>query len=476
MTTVEDLPATSTPAELLQWLDPKILAAHPANIRRSVGDLTGLKASIDQLGILEPIVARWAGDGGYIVVAGHRRLAAALELDQALVPVRVIDFGTRSDIAAMAAENLQRLDLTAGEEAATYVQLQADGLDVEAIVAQTGMARARVERGLQVAGSKAASKAATKLRALTLDQAATFVEFEGNDDALADLTSTVRNDPGQFDHVAEKLRQAARSAELYAAAVDKAKADGLTVVEKPPGYMASGKNCPVTYLSGGMTVDKHRNSCEGHAVSIVRGHPEPQIVAVCTTPSKFHPRPGDKPTAKPTADERAKAEQEAAELAERAAAWDAATVVRRAHAKKLLERKTPAKGALRFAIERIALNPYIPGEGDDDSVYNDLVGTEDAPARLKRCQKAPDQLLPVVLLGLVIAGVEKDMEAHLQPWAEPKRHWVDGRPTMAAYLAWLATTGYTLAPVEELILPPKATPKPAAKKVAKAAAKKPAAK
>ena len=46
----------STPTVELVQLDPRTLAAHPANIRTDLGDVTELAASIRSVGVLEPIV------------------------------------------------------------------------------------------------------------------------------------------------------------------------------------------------------------------------------------------------------------------------------------------------------------------------------------------------------------------------------------------------------------------------------------
>ena len=55
--------------------------------RRDLGDLTALAASIEQLGLLHPIIV--ATDHSLIV--GRRRLAACAQLGQATIPARVID-------------------------------------------------------------------------------------------------------------------------------------------------------------------------------------------------------------------------------------------------------------------------------------------------------------------------------------------------------------------------------------------------
>ena len=54
------------------------LQPSPGNPRRQVGDVRDLVASISALGVLEPLIVVAHPDGGYEVVAGHRRLAAVI--------------------------------------------------------------------------------------------------------------------------------------------------------------------------------------------------------------------------------------------------------------------------------------------------------------------------------------------------------------------------------------------------------------
>lgn len=96
----------------------------PDNARADVGDLSGLTASIRSLGIIQPIVVRSDGDSGWIIVAGHRRHAAALAAGIAEVPVVVReDVTVEERLATFVAENLHRVDITPVERARVFAQL-----------------------------------------------------------------------------------------------------------------------------------------------------------------------------------------------------------------------------------------------------------------------------------------------------------------------------------------------------------------
>jgi hypothetical protein len=73
-----DAPAAGSPAATLVDIDPRELAANPANVRTNLGDLGPLTASIAAVGVLEPLIVIPDGNGGHRIVAGHRRNAAVI--------------------------------------------------------------------------------------------------------------------------------------------------------------------------------------------------------------------------------------------------------------------------------------------------------------------------------------------------------------------------------------------------------------
>jgi ParB/RepB/Spo0J family partition protein len=80
--------------------------------RRDLGDLSGLAASMDQLGLLQPIVVRPDGR----LIAGERRLRAARLLGWTKIPVNVVDLG--KVVRGEFAENTHRKDFTLSEAVA----------------------------------------------------------------------------------------------------------------------------------------------------------------------------------------------------------------------------------------------------------------------------------------------------------------------------------------------------------------------
>ncbi len=82
-------------------------------------ELAGLIQSIQQHGMLQPIVARRVADR-FQLVAGERRLRAATEAGLTEVPARVIEADDQQVFELAIVENLQRTDLNAIEKARAF--------------------------------------------------------------------------------------------------------------------------------------------------------------------------------------------------------------------------------------------------------------------------------------------------------------------------------------------------------------------
>jgi ParB family chromosome partitioning protein len=88
--------------------------------REKLDDLIG---SIEENGLLHPIVVRPAGDGEWEIVAGERRWRAVSELGWARVPAVIRDLDDRTMLVLALVENLQREELDPLEEARAYRRL-----------------------------------------------------------------------------------------------------------------------------------------------------------------------------------------------------------------------------------------------------------------------------------------------------------------------------------------------------------------
>jgi ParB/RepB/Spo0J family partition protein len=111
-------------SEQLKHVELSLIEISGANPRKDVKgeSFKELKASIAELGILEPLIVRPKGKG-YELVAGERRLTAAKELKLKTVPVVIRDLDDHMARVVMLVENLQRENLKPLEEAAALEEL-----------------------------------------------------------------------------------------------------------------------------------------------------------------------------------------------------------------------------------------------------------------------------------------------------------------------------------------------------------------
>jgi len=114
--------------------------------------LEELAASIKEHGILQPLLVTYdAGNDGYILVAGERRLRAARLAGLEYVPVLVRQATDQQRLELALIENVQRADLTPLETAEAYRQLADDfHLSQEAIADQVGKSRVAVTNTLRL--------------------------------------------------------------------------------------------------------------------------------------------------------------------------------------------------------------------------------------------------------------------------------------------------------------------------------------
>ncbi|MEO6653004.1 MAG: ParB/RepB/Spo0J family partition protein [Ilumatobacteraceae bacterium] len=114
--------------------------------------LAELTASIQQIGVLQPILVRPIADG-YELVAGERRWRAAGRAGLAVIPAVVRETDDLASVEQALVENLHRQDLTALEEAAAYQQLIDDfALTHEQLSDRVGKSRSAISNTLRLLG------------------------------------------------------------------------------------------------------------------------------------------------------------------------------------------------------------------------------------------------------------------------------------------------------------------------------------
>ena len=142
------------PGEALHQIPLDHLERNPYQTRTVSLDpaaLNELAASIQAVGVLQPIVVRPVAGGRYQVIAGERRCEAARMLHHQTIPAVVRPVSNEQAMEMTIVENLQRLDLTPMEEARGYDRLSREfGLTQEQMALRTGKERSSVANFLRL--------------------------------------------------------------------------------------------------------------------------------------------------------------------------------------------------------------------------------------------------------------------------------------------------------------------------------------
>lgn len=136
---------------MIQMISIADLHPHKDNPRKDLGDLSELTESIKVNGIFQNLTVTPRPEGGYTVVIGHRRMAAAKAAGLTELPCAVVGMDERTQLSTMLLENMQRSDLTLYEQAQGF-QLMFDlGMSEKEIADKSGFAVATVKKRLKIA-------------------------------------------------------------------------------------------------------------------------------------------------------------------------------------------------------------------------------------------------------------------------------------------------------------------------------------
>jgi ParB/RepB/Spo0J family partition protein len=223
------------------------LAPHPANPRTDLGDLGDLQASIAEVGVLEPLVvatvaAHLAGgwpavaeDATHVVLAGHRRRAAAIGAGQEEAPIVVRDDLAGDDaLVVMAAENdpAKRHGLTPLAEAGVFEQLAGRGWSQRQIAARMGCGQAHVSKRLALLKLPGEARDALAAGKITAADAGELVRLAGQPErAVQALKQIGANDWDTAPAVVARALAQAEADQQRAEVLAGLEAEGISVVD-----------------------------------------------------------------------------------------------------------------------------------------------------------------------------------------------------------------------------------------------------
>jgi ParB family chromosome partitioning protein len=130
-----------------------------------------LADSIREVGLLQPVLVRPAGDG-FELIAGERRWRAARRVGLQSIPALVRETDDNAALEQALVENLQREELNPIEEAAAYQQLIEDfHLTHEQVAARVGKSRAAISNTLRLMQLPPSIQRSVRERQLTMGHA-----------------------------------------------------------------------------------------------------------------------------------------------------------------------------------------------------------------------------------------------------------------------------------------------------------------
>ena len=128
-------------------IDVAHIGSNPDQPRQhfDVEALRTLSESIESHGLLQPVVVRKIDDGKYQLVAGERRLRAAIQAGWSDVPANVVEADDRKTAELAIVENLQRKDLNPLEKAGSFQRyLEAYGCTQEELAKRLNLDRSTI--------------------------------------------------------------------------------------------------------------------------------------------------------------------------------------------------------------------------------------------------------------------------------------------------------------------------------------------
>ncbi len=431
------------------------LAANPDNLREEITDVSGIAANLREdgaAGLIEPIVVVPNPDGGYVLRAGHRRLAAAVEAGTPSLPCLV-----RPDLAGKVAgiitglrENEHRVGFTDAELVKGIEQLSLEGLSKTAIGKKTGFGRPKVKRAFAVAAMPQEARQA--VAGLDLEQQATVAEFADDPEVVARLTRAAEDSPGAFKRRAIQERQEREFAAALAAHCAELTAAGVTVLKERPGYDGPAERLGSLIHDGDELTAENHTECPGHAAYVRQTYDGEITESYYCTDWKGHghaQRYGQVTigsTRGGAMTEEQKAERRAVIANNKA--LRAANEYRREWLRAWLARKSLPKGAGLYIAETLVQVSHLLGrwmsKGTTPMLAELLGETATDPYGRVTVKATTDARCHMYNLAVVAAAHESDI-SH-DSWR------TTAAPEAARWLAFLAEHGYDLSEIEQTII------------------------
>lgn len=317
-------PATDHQDAHLSYLTPKAIQPHPSNPRRRAVADDELVTSVKEHGLVQPLVVavlegpgsdtktgNWS-EGRYLLIGGHRRLAAAKKAKLAEVPCvvrRDLDTDAKQ-IEAMILENSSRVDLTPIEEAEGFASLLELGHKQKDIARITGKSARTVSDRLKLLKLSSSTKKRVHEGQMTIEDATAIVEFA--DDPVLTKRLEQASTGHSFKYDVQRARQNRKAEADTAALVAELLARGLTQVA--PGADRGAVNAAGIKNGARMvfesTMDRHDDTCLRFGVHPASEYSASSVVYFCTHPDGHADQLSEEESARAAEEEAGRRERE----------------------------------------------------------------------------------------------------------------------------------------------------------------------
>jgi ParB/RepB/Spo0J family partition protein len=455
---------------------------HPArdNPRgKDIGNVDELAASIAQVGVLQPVTVAPRGRR-YLLVYGHRRLAATRQAGLPTIPAIVQPMSEVERITRQTIENHHRQDLTPLQDAAAIANLR-DAVTAERdgttpgqreLARMLGVSQSHVSKRLELLELPKAVRVAVADGGITLDQAEELHKLvavgqpkEAEQLARQQLNGELRDFAGQSrlaEQVKRKVDDAVSRARATAVRAELAAA-GARVLEPPKGgwwsspaaRIASGQQHDERHClwTGGelteTTVDEHAKvHPDGHAAALCERHGE--AVWLCTD-ATAHAETEDKAAAR-AADRQADGQADQQQRDQERQLGRAAKA-RQAFVVELLQRPVKVHASDRALLTDVVLMALERQESEAAKLTCRLLGLEPVLEQPTWTGGKPTKNHREAVRHHAEDPANLGRVARALPWAEGefRARWTYsswGRLVLR-YLDQLVAAGYALSPAEQ---------------------------
>lgn len=184
----------STPEDRIEKIEIRLLQANPYQPRHHFDEasLKELAASIKQYGIVQPLVVMPAKDGLYSLIAGERRMRAAVIAGLKHVPAIIRSSKELEQLEIALIENVQRVDLSPLEQALSIERWHEQfSISYDAIAARLGKAVSTVNNTVRLLQLPEAAREALKNQQISEGHARAILALKANPEQQTQLLQAI---------------------------------------------------------------------------------------------------------------------------------------------------------------------------------------------------------------------------------------------------------------------------------------------